>query len=78
MDHIGIDVHKRDSQIYILAEGGRSSSSGSAPRASKLKLMRRIIISHNVALDSNVPHHLRNNALSFMLRVVSVSIFGTP
>src|SRR5262245_44539792 len=22
MDHIGIDVHKRDSQIYILAEGG--------------------------------------------------------
>ena len=22
MDHIGIDVHKRDSQIYILAGGG--------------------------------------------------------
>ena len=22
MDHIGIDVHKRDSQIYILAKGG--------------------------------------------------------
>ena len=22
MDHIGVDVHKRDSQIYILAEGG--------------------------------------------------------
>jgi hypothetical protein len=22
MDHLGIDVHKRDSQIYILAEGG--------------------------------------------------------
>jgi hypothetical protein len=22
MDHIGIDVHKRDSQIYILAQGG--------------------------------------------------------
>ena len=22
MDHIGIDVHKRGSQIYILAEGG--------------------------------------------------------
>ena len=22
MDHIGIDVHKKDSQIYILAEGG--------------------------------------------------------
>ena len=22
MDRIGIDVHKRDSQIYILAEGG--------------------------------------------------------
>jgi hypothetical protein len=22
MDHIGIDVHKRDSQIYILAENG--------------------------------------------------------
>ena len=22
MDHIGIDVHKRDSQIYVLAEGG--------------------------------------------------------
>ena len=22
MDHIGIDVHKRDSQIYLLAEGG--------------------------------------------------------
>jgi hypothetical protein len=22
MDHIGIDVHKRDSQIYILAEEG--------------------------------------------------------
>jgi len=34
MDHIGIDVHKRDSQIYILAEGGRSSSSGSAPSPS--------------------------------------------
>ena len=23
MDHIGIDVHKRESQIYILAEGGK-------------------------------------------------------
>ena len=22
MDHIGIDVHKRESRIYILAEGG--------------------------------------------------------
>jgi hypothetical protein len=22
MDHIGIDVHKRESQIYILAESG--------------------------------------------------------
>ena len=22
MDHIGIDVHKRETQIYILAEGG--------------------------------------------------------
>jgi hypothetical protein len=22
MDHVGIDVHQRDSQIYILAEGG--------------------------------------------------------
>jgi hypothetical protein len=22
MDHIGIDVHKRESQIYMLAEGG--------------------------------------------------------
>ncbi len=22
MDHIGIDVHKRESQIYILTEGG--------------------------------------------------------
>jgi hypothetical protein len=22
MDHVGIDVHKRESQIYILAEGG--------------------------------------------------------
>jgi hypothetical protein len=28
MDHIGIDVHKRDSQIYILAEGGSLKSSG--------------------------------------------------
>jgi hypothetical protein len=34
MDHIGIDVHKRDSQIYILAEGVRSSSSASAPSPS--------------------------------------------
>ena len=34
MDHIGIDVHKRDSQIYVLAEGVRSSSSGSAPSRS--------------------------------------------
>jgi hypothetical protein len=25
MDHIGIDVHKRESQIYILAEGGEAS-----------------------------------------------------
>ena len=25
MDHIGIDVHKRDSQICILAEGGELS-----------------------------------------------------
>ena len=23
MDHIGIDVHKRESQIYILGEGAR-------------------------------------------------------
>jgi hypothetical protein len=23
MDHIGIDVHKRESQIYVLAEGAR-------------------------------------------------------
>jgi len=30
MDHLGIDVHKRDSQIYILAEGGGPSISGSA------------------------------------------------
>ena len=22
MDHLGIDVHKRESQIYILADGG--------------------------------------------------------
>ncbi len=22
MDHIGIDVHKKESQIYILADGG--------------------------------------------------------
>ena len=34
MDHIGIDVHQRDSQIYILAEGVRSSSSGFAPSPS--------------------------------------------
>ena len=36
MDHIGIDVHKRDSQIYILAEGGevieqRIGGPGDAP-----------------------------------------------
>jgi len=24
MDHIGIDVHKRESQIYILAEDGET------------------------------------------------------
>ena len=23
MDHIGIDVHKRESQIYILAQGSK-------------------------------------------------------
>ena len=34
MDHIGIDVHKRESQIYILAEGARSSSGASAPSPS--------------------------------------------
>jgi hypothetical protein len=27
MDHSGINVHKRESQIHALAEGGRSSSS---------------------------------------------------
>jgi hypothetical protein len=25
MDHIGIDVHKRESQIYILAQGGKNT-----------------------------------------------------
>ena len=34
MDHIGIDVHKKESQIYILAEGVRSSSGASEPRPS--------------------------------------------
>jgi hypothetical protein len=34
MNHIAIDVHKRESQIYILAEGMRSSSSASAPSRS--------------------------------------------
>ena len=37
MDHIGIDVHKRESQIYIVAEGGelieqRSERNPSASR----------------------------------------------
>jgi hypothetical protein len=38
MDHIGIDVHKRESQIFILAEGSeivdqwiRTEPSGSRP-----------------------------------------------
>ena len=26
MDHIGIDVHKKESQIYILAQGGKLAS----------------------------------------------------
>ena len=30
MDHIGIDVHKKDSQICILAEGG---AEGGAPKS---------------------------------------------
>ena len=35
MDHIGIDVHKRESQIYILAEEGEIiEHSGSAPSPS--------------------------------------------
>ena len=34
MDHIGIDVQKRESQIYMLADGGAISSSGSAPSLS--------------------------------------------
>ena len=34
MDHIGIDVHKRDSQIYIVAEAVRSSSGASGPNRS--------------------------------------------
>ncbi len=29
MDHIGMDVHKRESQICILAEGGSASRTGS-------------------------------------------------
>jgi len=29
MDHSGIDVHKRESPIYVLAEGVRSSSNNS-------------------------------------------------
>jgi hypothetical protein len=36
MDHIGIDAHKRESQIYILAKGVRSLNSGSAPGAGPL------------------------------------------
>jgi hypothetical protein len=31
MDHIGIDVHKRDSQIYILAEGGEVVEASLSP-----------------------------------------------
>jgi len=31
MDHIGVDVHKRESQISIFAEGVRSAHSGSVP-----------------------------------------------
>lgn len=30
MNHIGIDVHKRESQIYILAEEGPAAQFGSA------------------------------------------------
>jgi hypothetical protein len=30
MDHIGIDVHKRESQIYRLAQGGEVVERGSA------------------------------------------------
>jgi hypothetical protein len=30
MDHIGIDVHKRESQIYILAEEGEIIGQGPA------------------------------------------------
>jgi hypothetical protein len=36
MDHIGIDVHKRERQIYILAEGGEvvEQRIGTEPSAS--------------------------------------------
>jgi hypothetical protein len=34
MDHIGNDVHKRESQIYVSPKGVRSSSSGFAPSQS--------------------------------------------
>ena len=32
MDHIGIDVHKRESQIYILAESGDIFADQRLPR----------------------------------------------
>ncbi len=35
MDHIGIDVRKRESQIYIRAEGGEISSCRSSTRSPK-------------------------------------------
>jgi hypothetical protein len=46
MDHIGIDVHKRESQIYILAEGGEvvERAASRPPRNS----VRRVFPSHRV------------------------------
>ena len=36
MDPIGVDVHKRESQIYMFADGVRSSSNGFALNRSAL------------------------------------------
>ena len=36
MDHIGIDVHKRESQMYILAEGGEVIEAAHPVRAGAL------------------------------------------
>ena len=49
MDHIGIDVHKRESQIYILAQGGKIVEQRGTARTARASAVTASARSHSTS-----------------------------